>query len=198
MVDLIEPTLKVLKDNFAEHKTRSPAWRRNQLQQCEKGIEEMKNEICEAIFADLGRSNNATITCELTPCVVSIKHDLKYLKKYMAPIEEETELMLFPGKTQIIYEPLGVCAVYSAWNYPFLTCIKPVIQCICAGNAALIKPSEVAPATSAVVKKFVERYLDTDFYRVIEGGIDVAVKLNHQKLDLICFTGSTQVGKIVG
>ena len=138
----------------------------------------MKNEICEAIFADLGRSNNATQTCELTACIVACKHDLKHLKSYMNVINEETELMIFPGTTQILYEPLGVTGVYSAWNYPFLTCIKPVIQCICAGNPAIIKPSEVAAATSKVVKKFVDRYLDTDFYRVIEGGIDVAVKLN--------------------
>ena len=115
----------------------------------------------------------------------------------MKDIPEETELLLAPGRTSVRYEPFGVCGIYSAWNYPLVTMLKPVVQCICTGNAAIIKPSEVAPATSAVLKKFVERYLDTDFYQVIEGGIDVAVALNKQKLDLICFTGSTSVGKIV-
>lgn len=60
-----------------------------------------------------------------------------------------------------------------------------------------MKPSEIAPATSAAIKKFMDKYLDLDYIRCIEGGVDVAVELNKQKLDLICFTGSTMVGKII-
>jgi acyl-CoA reductase-like NAD-dependent aldehyde dehydrogenase len=77
------------------------------------------------------------------------------------PICEETELMFAPAKTYIRYEPLGVCAIFGAWNYPWTVCMKPLIQCITAGNCGLIKPSELAPHSSAVVKKFVEKYLDT-------------------------------------
>jgi len=60
-----------------------------------------------------------------------------------------------------------------------------------------MKPSEISAHTSKIIKKLIDTYLDQNFIRCIEGGIDVAVELNKQKLDLICFTGSTMVGKIV-
>ena len=145
----------------------------------------------------MGRANNATVIWELLTLQGAANHDLKHLKEYMKDISEHTELLLAPATTTIRYEPLGVCGVFSAWNYPVLLALKPVIQCITTGNAVILKPSEIAPATSKVLHKFVERYLDQDFIRCIEGGVDTAVELNKSKLDLICFTGSTQVGKIV-
>jgi acyl-CoA reductase-like NAD-dependent aldehyde dehydrogenase len=90
-----------------------------------------------------------------------------------------------------------VTGIFGAWNYPLTTVFLPLITCITSGNPAIIKPSEMSPASSAVIKKFIERYMDTDFFAVVEGGIDVAVELNIQPLDLICFTGSTMVGKII-
>lgn len=115
----------------------------------------------------------------------------------MKPVSEDTELVLGPASTVITYEPMGVCAIFSAWNYPVITALKPLIQAIATGNAVIMKPSEIAANTSAVIKKLFDRCLDPDYFRCIEGGIDVAVKLNNQKLDLLCFTGSTQVGRIV-
>lgn len=151
----------------------------------------MEREFTDAVFADLGRSNNQTTFSELLLMKGSASHDLKHLKEYMKDKSEETELALAPARTTIRYEPLGVCGIFSAWNYPILTALKPVIQCITTGNAIILKPSEIAAATSKVLKKFVDRYLDPEFIRCIEGGVDVAVELNQQKLDLICFTGST-------
>jgi aldehyde dehydrogenase (NAD+) len=72
-----------------------------------------------------------------------------------APQPEKTELLLAPGKTFIQHEPLGVAAVFGAWNYPFILIFKPMIQAITTGNCCLIKPSELTPTCSAVVKKFV-------------------------------------------
>lgn len=115
----------------------------------------------------------------------------------MKDVSEETELLLAPASTYSRYEPMGVCAIYSAWNYPIMTALKPLIQCITTGNAIIMKPSEISAHTSKIIKKLIDTYLDQDFIRCIEGGIDVAVELNKQKLDLICFTGSTMVGKIV-
>jgi|688.fasta_scaffold300854_1 coniferyl-aldehyde dehydrogenase len=58
---------------------------------------------------------------------MSVDHDLKHLEKYMQLIPEETEMLFFPAKTLIAYEPLGVVGIYSAWNYPIVTCLKPLI-----------------------------------------------------------------------
>ena len=153
-------TLAELKRNFLTHKTKYYNWREGQLKQFLKGMDEMEREFADAVFADLGRANNATTYCEILLLKGSASHDLKHLKEYMKDINEETELLLAPARTMIKYEPLGVCGIYSAWNYPITTALKPVIQCITTGNAIILKPSEVAPATSKVLKKFVERYLD--------------------------------------
>lgn len=78
-----------------------------------------------------------------------------------------------------------------------MTTLKPVIQAITAGNCVIIKPSELSAESSKVIKKFTDKYLDPEFVVTIEGAVDVAVAVNQLPLDLICFTGSTQVGKIV-
>jgi aldehyde dehydrogenase (NAD+) len=129
--------------------------------------------------------------------IAAIKHDLKHLEKYMTNEFTETEMLLFPGSTLIQYEPLGVVAIYSAWNYPVSLALKPVANAITAGNCVIMKPSEISPHVSKVIAKLFDKYMDHEFFRCIEGGVDVAVELNKQPLDLICFTGSTFVGKII-
>ena len=102
-----------------------------------------------------------------------------------------------PGAAYTKYEPLGVVGVFGSWNAPFVTTLKPVIQAITAGNCVIIKPSEHSSESSKVIKKFTDTYLDPEHVVTIEGGVDVAVAVNQLPLDLICFTGSTQVGKII-
>jgi len=152
-------------------------WRKNQLQEFIRGFVEMRREFEEAIFEDLGRSANASAQ-EYQMTKVAAEHDLYHLKTYMKDIHEEAELLFAPAKVMTKYEPLGICGVFSAWNYPIMTAFKPLIQCITSGNAVILKPSEISAACSAVIKKFCDRYLDTNFIRCVEGGIDAAQKLN--------------------
>ena len=108
----------------------------------------------------------------------AIAHDMKHLKTYMKDIDEESELLIAPCTTQVRYEPMGVVGIFSAWNYPVSTALKPLVQSITAGNCSILKPSEISSNTSKVLKKFVDRYLDAQYTQCIEGGIDVAVELN--------------------
>jgi len=109
----------------------------------------------------------------------------------------DTPLMLAPAKTSVKYEPLGVALIFGSWNYPYVVNFKPLCQAITAGNCAVIKPSEMAPVSSALIYKIVTKYLDPDCYAVIEGGVDIASKICNYQWDLICFTGSTPKGKLV-
>lgn len=84
----------------------------------------------------------------------------------------------------------------GSWNFPVST-IAPFVSAIAAGNAVLIKPSEFSPATSRLLKKFFEKYLDKRYYRCIEGGVQTSIKLTNTAFDLICFTGSTFTGKLI-
>lgn len=96
-----------------------------------------------------------------------------------------------------MYEPLGVVAVYGAWNVPMSTTVKPLITAISAGNCCFVKPSEMSPCIAEMIKKLVDSYLDPKAIAVVNGGPELGKKMNTQRFDLICFTGSTQVGKIV-
>lgn len=92
----------------------------------------------------------------------------------MKDVDLDTPILLAPCKTKIRYEPLGVCLIYGSWNYPYVVTLKPLCQAITSGNCAVIKPSEMAPNTSRVIKDLVEKYLDPECFAVIEGGPEVA------------------------
>lgn len=109
----------------------------------------------------------------------------------------DCELMHGPAKTFIKYEPLGVSLIYGTWNYPMLLGLKPLSESIAAGNCAVLKPSELAPRTAAVMEKLVHNYLDPDCFRVINGDAEVSKEIGQQQFDIICFTGSTDKGKLV-
>lgn len=109
----------------------------------------------------------------------------------------DTPLRLAPGCTKVRYEPLGVVLVFGSWNYPYIVTLKPLCQAITSGNCVVIKPSEMGPYSSSAIKALIDNFLDKDCFAVIEGGIDVAIEITKQPWDLICFTGSTQKGKLV-
>jgi len=115
----------------------------------------------------------------------------------MKPIPIETPILVGPGESRIVYEPLGVIAVMGSWNFPMFTTLAPLVNVIAAGNAAIIKPSELAPHSSRAMGKLLSSCLDPELYSCIEGKVQVAVALTSAKVDGICFTGSTEKGKLV-
>ena len=85
----------------------------------------------------------------------------------------------------------------GSWNYPYVVTLKPLAQAIAAGYCVMIKPSEMSPASTKIIKSLVENYLDPECYSVIEGGPEVACAITQFKFDMICFTGSTDKGRLV-
>ena len=108
-----------------------------------------------------------------------------------------TNLVNLPGSSEIVYEPYGVVLSLSPWNYPYSLALEPAIGAIAAGNAVVLKPSETAPATAALLKELVEAYLDPQAVRVVVGGVEESTALLEQRWDKIVYTGSTRVGKVV-
>ena len=101
------------------------------------------------------------------------------------------------GSSKIVPEPYGVTLVMGSWNYPLVTSVSPAAEAIAAGNAVCIKPSELAPQCSKIIKKLVENNLDKEVYSVIEGAVNVASNICKEKWDLIIFTGSPEKGRLV-
>jgi acyl-CoA reductase-like NAD-dependent aldehyde dehydrogenase len=115
----------------------------------------------------------------------------------MKPRRVSAPVAVQPAKARIVPEPLGVVLIIAPWNYPFQLSIGPLIGAIAAGNCAILKPSEVASATSRVLAELVPKYLDRDCIAVVEGGVPETTALLAQELDHIFYTGNGAVGRIV-
>lgn len=146
---------------------------------------------------DLKKNEFANWTFEIHMILRDAQHTADHLKEWMKDESVDTPLLIGPAKSSIMCEPLGVAGIMGSWNYPYLTTIMPLVAVIAAGNCAVIKPSEMSPHSSLMVKRLVIRHLDSNCYKVVEGAVNVAIKMTSTKFDQIIFTGSTEKGKLV-
>lgn len=197
----MQSAFEQLQATFKTGKTKTLEWRRNKINALIRGLEEMAQELSEGVSKDLGRTHFDAELGEISLTVEAANHCLAHLEEYMADIPEKTELLLMPATCVTRYEPLGVIGVYGSWNFPIAMLVKPVIYAIAAGNCVLAKPSEVSANTSAALKRMFDKYMaENDGQQTvlcIEGGVEVGKYMNNLRLDLICFTGSTQVGSLI-
>jgi aldehyde dehydrogenase (NAD+) len=184
----------------AHHKTIDPqniSWRKEQLRALKKMLKENEALFLEALHKDLGTNPTEGRLLQLGVISSEITHALKHLNRWAKPQKVSTPLRLKPSSARIVHEPLGTALIMGAWNYPLLLTLSPLVACIAAGNAAVIKPSMMAPATSALLAEMLPRYLDKKAFQVVEGDVPEATALLKERFDKIFFTGSAPVGRIV-
>ncbi|XP_019196894.1 PREDICTED: aldehyde dehydrogenase [Ipomoea nil] len=186
-----------LRETFAAGKTKSYEWRVSQLKAVLKIAEHHEKAIMDALFSDLSKPELESFVHEIAFVKASCKLALKELKRWMKPENVKSAFATYPSSAKIVSEPLGVVLVISAWNYPFMLSLDPVIGAIAAGNAVVLKPSEIAPATSSLLAKLFNDYMDTTAVKVIEGSVPETTALLEQKWDKIFYTGNGKVGRIV-
>jgi len=182
---------------FNTHETKELKFRLSQLAKLEEILKSNEKLMYEAIYKDFKKSEFDTFVSELALLYHDIKDAKRNLRKWARVKRVGTNMLNFPAKSYIIPEPLGVCLVIGAWNYPYQLTLAPVIAAMASGNTVIIKPSEIATNTSAVMAKLINENFNPNYLKVIEGGIPETTELLNQKFDKIFFTGSPQVGKIV-
>lgn len=182
---------------FNTHQTKDLKFRKQQLDKLGIVIKENEKLLYDAIFKDFQKSEFDTFVSELSILYMDIKEAKKKLNKWASIKKVPTNLINFPAKSYIIPEPLGVCLVIGAWNYPYLLSFGPVIAAISAGNTIVLKPSEIASATSNAIAKIINENFEPEYFHVEEGGVSETTLLLEQTWDKIFFTGSTHIGKIV-
>lgn len=180
---------------FNTGRTRSVAWREEQLRAIERMCEEREAEISEALISDLGRSAFEAWLGDIASTKAEAVFARKHFRKWMKPRRQNLPLAQMPGRAWVQYDPIGVVLVIGPWNYPFFLCMSPVVAAVAAGNGAVIKPSELAPATSELIARLVPQYLDPEAIRVVEGAADVTQDLLSQGFDHALFTGGTEIGR---
>ncbi|CAN1495574.1 PutA NAD-dependent aldehyde dehydrogenases [Mycobacteriaceae bacterium] len=180
---------------FNTGRTRSVAWREEQLRAIERMCEEREAEISEALISDLGRSAFEAWLGDIASTKAEAVFARKHFRKWMKPQRQNLPLAQMPGRAWVQYDPIGVVLVIGPWNYPFFLCMSPVVAAVAAGNGVVIKPSELAPATSELIARLVPQYLDPEAIRVVEGAADVTQDLLSQGFDHALFTGGTEIGR---
>lgn len=162
-----------------------------------RAVKKHENDIMAALKLDLNKAPFEVYATEIGMVLEEISFMLKHMKGLLRPKRVRTPLAQFPSVSKIYKEPYGNVLIIAPWNYPFLLSISPLVGAIACGNCAIIKPSNYAPATSAVIKKIIENTFDQAYIAVVEGGREANQSLLDNKFDLIFFTGSEYVGKIV-
>ena len=179
--------------------TRPYAFRKAQLQKLRDAILQHEDEIYAALYSDLKKSPEECWVTENGMALAEINYCLSHLHQWMQPEKKSTNLLNFGSSSYVYKEPLGVVLIIGPWNYPFQLMIKPLVGAIAAGNVAVLKPSEFAPATAALLKKMMAAIFEPQYVLWIEGdGAEmVTAMMNNFAFDHVFFTGSTPVGKAV-
>jgi aldehyde dehydrogenase (NAD+) len=183
------------RDFFATGQTRDLQFRLTQLTKLQTAIVANQDKILAALHADLGKAPFEAYFEIAT--LRSLQLAIKQLKNWVKPRKVSTVIEVFPSSAWIEPQPLGVVLIIGAWNYPFDLIISPLIGAIAAGNCAVLKPSEHAPHTGALIVELIRSIFAPSYIAVVPGDVQVAEQLLQEKFDHIFFTGSTAVGKLV-
>ncbi len=181
-----------LKDN-----TLSLSFRLDSLKRLKQEIINSQDEIANALFLDLHKSYAEAYLTEIGFVIKEINHAIKNLKKWAKDRRVSPSLLTFPSKGYIQNIPLGQVLIISPWNYPFQLAISPLVGAISAGNTAIIKPAELSPNTSNVIKSIIEKVFPRNYISTVIGGKDENLNLLDLDFNHIFFTGSPLLGKIV-
>jgi aldehyde dehydrogenase (NAD+) len=192
--------LRVFQDKkqaFKKVRLQSIRERKSRLNKLRSWIKANREAIRQAIHADFRKPAAEVDTTEILPVLDEIKQALENLDRWATPKKVDAPLTMLGTRSIIMYEPKGVCLIISPWNYPFNLSAGPLVSALAAGNTVIIKPSEMTPHTSALIKKMSQEVFTDNEVIVLEGGTQTSQELLKLPFDHIFFTGSSSIGKVV-
>jgi aldehyde dehydrogenase (NAD+) len=193
---LLSTPIAAMRQPVSDGATRPRIWRLEQLDRLERAIAERRDAVLSALASDLGKPP-VEAYFELVAVQQEIQLVRSRLRRWMAPRAVGLPVFLQPGRAEVIREPLGCVLVIGPWNYPFLLSLQPLVSALAAGNSVVLKPSEHAPATSALIAELISAAFPTTTVQVVQGDGPVAQALLQERFDHIFFTGGERVGRLV-
>lgn len=182
---------------FASGKTRNIAVRIEQLKKLRRVVIEKHQDIEDSLYKDLRKSEFEAFATEVTAMIDEINCAIENLEAWTKPVEAPSPPFFGQADSRIYYEPYGTVLILNAWNYPFVLCFKPLVGALAAGNCCVVKPSEVAPATSKVLADIINTAFEEAYCVAIETGVEGTTELLKERFDFILYTGGTNVGRVV-
>ena len=195
--NIIKDILKEQRIFFASHQTKSLKFRIEKLKQFKACIKKFEIKITEALWKDLHKSYEEAYLTEISIVTQEIDYHIKNLKRWAKTKRVTTPIHLLPSSSRIIYEPLGVALIIAPWNYPFQLLMNSLVGAISAGCCAILKPSPYTPNIAMVMEEMVHEIFTPDYIGIVQGSRKVNEILLEQRFDIIFFTGSPSVGKVV-
>ncbi len=182
---------------YASNETKDISFRIEQLKKLKAVLRSNEALLYQAMKDDMSKSEFETYATELALIYHEINLAINSVKRWSTKKLVHTGLANFPARSYIIQEPLGCTLVIGAWNYPLQLSIVPMVSAMAAGNTCILKPSEIASASSTVMASLINENFPAEYIQVVEGGIPETTELLKHRYDKIFFTGSTSVGKII-
>jgi aldehyde dehydrogenase (NAD+) len=192
-------SIEALRQYFQSGATQPFEFRLLQLNRLKQLVLDNEHALYKALHADLKKTDEDAWATEIGFFLSELNYTIEHFKGWMQPKSVPTNLVNMPSSSFTIQEPLGVVCIIAPWNYPFQLLFTPLIGAIAGGNCAVLKPSEFAPATAAVMRRIIGDLFPENYILYIEGdGAQVLPPLLTQnRFDHIFYTGSTMVGKII-
>jgi len=190
-------TVATLRATYRSGVTRPLAWRRRQLGQLARMLQENEAAFLDALKVDLGKPPVEGYITDIAFVLSEIEDMVKHLARWNRTTRVSSPLVTLPARSKLVPEPLGVVLVIAPWNYPVQLLLAPVAGAIAAGNTVVMKPSEVSAATSALLARLVPRYMDPSAIALVEGGVPETTALLAERFDHIFYTGNGTVGRVV-
>ncbi len=182
---------------FRSGETLDVKWRLERLKAFEAAVRKWEKPLCEALWADLHKSYEEAYLTEVSLLLGEIRSHIHNLRKWSRPKRVSTPLKMFPSRSRIVSEPLGTALIIAPWNYPVQLLLTPLVGAISSGCTAVLKPSPYVPNVSKVTRQLIEDTFNDEYIAVVQGNRDVNAALLEERWDLIFFTGSPALGKIV-
>ena len=195
--DAVEKLIQGHRNYFNTQQTKDLTFRMEQLKRFKSAVLKFEPQIADALWLDLHKSKEEAYLTETSIVLQEIDNHIRHLKRWAKNKRVLSPIQLLPSSSKIIYEPLGVSLIIAPWNYPFQLLMNPLVGAISSGCCALLKPSPYTPHIAAIMEALVHETFDEQYISVLQGGRDVNALLLDQRFDLIFFTGSPALGKIV-
>ena len=197
MKDYIPSTVQKQRAYFLASHTLPISFRKRALHQLLQAVKQYEQQLAEALWQDLHKSYEEAYLTELSIVYGEIRNHLRHLSRWARPERKLSPLAIMPASSRIIKEPLGNTLIIAPWNYPVQLLLNPLIGAISAGCTAMLKPSPYVPNVSRVLTEMIRATFPEEYIAIVEGNREVNKMLLAERWDIIFFTGSPALGKMV-
>jgi aldehyde dehydrogenase (NAD+) len=189
--------VSALRTRFRSRETLSVPFRKRQLKTLAQAVEEWERPLLDALREDLGKPEKEAYVSELAFVLSDVRHAYRHLSRWVRPGRRRAPFFAWPASASVVPQPYGIVLIVGPWNYPFQLLFSPLVGAIAAGNCVCLKPSELAPNTSAVIGRMVRDTFPPDYVTTVAGTKETVHELIDREFDYVFFTGGTSGGRDV-